>query len=88
MSDLSKYLPYEGLRHEFILSLLLLYQLSKVSLLAVLHDNVDFHLFFVNDSVIVPHDVGVSKFPQNIDFRDELLFFFFRHFPVVEFFPN
>ena len=41
-----------------------------------------------NVPVVVADDVRMTKFSEDVDFSDKLLFFFFRHAAVVEFFPD
>jgi hypothetical protein len=50
---------------------------GKVTTAAVFHYNIKFGLFFVDYSVVVPCDVGMLKFSQDVNFRNQLLFLFF-----------
>lgn len=63
-------------------------QLLKVSSVTMLHDDEYFSCWFVYHSVVVLHDVLMTQFPKNIDFRYDLLFFFLAHNAVVKFFPD
>ena len=60
----------------------------QVTTLTILHNYVDLKIWLVYNSVIIAHDVGVLQFPQNIDLRDNLLFFLFIHLAVVQFLPD
>ena len=63
-------------------------QLLEVSSIAMLHDNEDLGLLFVYYPIIVLDYVCVAQLAQNIDFRNNLLLFFFAHDSIIEFLPN
>jgi hypothetical protein len=85
--DLRKNFPNELLAN-IIISLDAAFDyLLQVTTLAILHYYVYLKVALVHYSVIIAHDVWVLQFPQNIDFRDNLLFFLFVHLSVVQFFP-
>ena len=54
----------------------------------MLHDNVDFKIFLVDDSVVIPHNIRVSEFSQNVDLWNDLLLLFFVHFAVIKLLPH
>ena len=55
----------------------------KIATLAVLHDNVDFLSFLVDEMVVVLYDARVLQIAQNIHFGHDLLLLFFVHTSVV-----
>ena len=57
---LSKDLPYHILSDRFLLLATALNDLSEISLLTVLHYDVDLCVLFINDAIIIPDDVRVT----------------------------
>ena len=45
-------------------------------------------MILVNHSIVVASDIGVAEFAQNVDLRDEELFFALTHRPIVNLFPD
>lgn len=82
-NNLRKNLPNEFFTDEVVRLNTSLNNLLKIATLTVLHNDIDFEVAFVYYSVIVADYVRMLKFSQNIDFRNNLLLFFFIHFSVI-----
>jgi hypothetical protein len=54
----------------------------------VLHDDVNLEILLVDNSVVIPHNVGVSQLPKDVDFGNDLLLLFLIHFSVVQLLPH
>jgi len=88
LRDLCQYLPNDVLGDVLLLLATPPDDLSKVTLLAVLHDYVDPLILLVNDPVIVADNVWVAKFSEDVHFRDNLLLLFLTHGAKVELLPD
>lgn len=60
----------------------------EVTASTVLHDDVELSLLFVDDSVVVPCDVGVFELTENVNLRNQLLLLFLCHLTIVKLFPD
>ena len=63
-------------------------ELLEVAAIAVLHYDEDLGSLLVYYSIVILHYVRVAQLAQNIDFRNNLLFFLFTHDSVIELLPN
>ena len=81
--DLGKDLPDEVLVYGVLLLNALADDLLQVPVLAVLHNDVDLQILFVDEVLQVLHNSRVLKFAQNIDFSYDLLLFLFIHLPII-----
>ena len=95
LHDLHEYLPNDVLIHVIFIALAPLNQLQNISALAILHHDVNGLILFFYDPritslspVVVSDDIRVLELSKNVDLRNELFFFFLRHFAIVEFFPD
>jgi len=61
---------------------------SKITTLAVLHDDEDLGGVLVNDAVIVADDVLVTKLTEDINLRDQLDLLLLAHATVVDLLPG
>ena len=86
--NLSNDLPEFLLLHEFLFFFILFNHLSHISSLAVFHDNVYFSLLLINYTIIVPDNIWMMEFTQDINFWNKLLFLFFVHSAIVKLLPN
>ena len=62
--------PYLVLRQILVFLLSLFDKLGDVSAFAVFHNDVNFGVFLVNNSVVVPDDVLMLEIPKDVDLRD------------------
>ena len=85
---LCQYFPCHFFRNVLLRFLASFDQSSHVSLLTILHNDIDAARLLVDDAIVVADDVWMPEITQNIDFRYKLLFFFFTHSTIVELFPN
>lgn len=96
--NLHKNFPNDIFCHLVILCLALLYQLGHVSILAVLHYNVDLLVLLIHNPkvillclillFIVLNNVRVIQLTQNINLWNNLLLFPLSHFSIVQLLPN
>ena len=63
-------------------------QLLKVSTITMFHNDKDFGLLLIYYSIIVFHNIRVIQFSEYIDFRYNLLLFFFCHDTIIHLFPH
>lgn len=83
----------ENLPNEFLAYLLLvlnaaLNNLLQIATRTVLHYNVNDLVFLIDESIVVLHNISVTEFAQNVNFRNNLGLFLLRHLPIVKFFPH
>lgn len=85
---LHEYLPDHVFSDVVLLGPALLDELRHVSVLAVLHDNVQAFRLFIHDLVEVLNDVRVAQLRKDVHFGHHLVLLALAHASVVEFFPN
>ncbi len=66
--DLTEDLPYEVLSNELLTLAVFADNLTKVTVFTEFHDDVDFRVLFINDAIMVTHNIWVIEFPQDVDF--------------------
>ena len=87
-NDLCEYLPNKILDHVLLSLDAPLNYLLQVASFAILHDNVDLQVAFVDAAFIKAHYIRMLKVAQNIHFRNDLLLLFVVHFSIIELFPD
>ena len=80
--------PDDLLLDEFFVADASLDDLLEVTLFAVLHYDVQLEILLVDATIVIANDVWVLQIAQDVDFRNNLLFFLVAHLAVVEFFLN
>lgn len=74
--------PKQRLFNQLIVSFLLFNETSKVASLTVLHQNVNFLIVLINNSVNIFHYERMLHFSQNIYLINKLILFLFIHLAV------
>lgn len=60
----------------------------QIATFTVLHDDVQHGITAVYNAVVVPHNVWVLEFPQEVDLWDQHLFLTLSHGAIIELLPH
>ena len=76
-------LPNKILNHVLLSLDAPLNYLLQVASVAILHDNVNFQVAFIDAAFVKAHYIRVLKVAQDVYLRDNLLLLFVVHFSIV-----